>query len=139
MADEIDERLRAWVNAAHESLRAANHAFDHGLHRSSVSRAYYALFQSATAIALHAGLSPPAAGNWSHAALPTLFETSAVRRIIGRRSIELKQAASRAYFDRCDADYRPAVRVDKQQSIHNRRLAGMFFAKACEVTGYDPR
>lgn len=131
--------VRAWIDAAHESLRAANSAFDAGFHRSAVSRAYYALYQAGTAMILHTGMSPPLQGNWTHAVFPTMFESKPLRRVLRRRAIEFKQIASLVYADRCDADYCVRARVDASQSFQDRRYAGMVLDTACRITGYDPR
>lgn len=127
-----------WLDVAADSLKAAQLLFDKEHYRSSVSRGYYALFQASTALFLHVGLKSPSHGNWSHAMLPQLFEVEQVRRNV-RRPMSLRQAAKLSYHSRCDADYRPRVRIDAVMAKRVRRDAGMVLELACKVTGYDPR
>lgn len=130
--------MQRWLAMAKESTTAARVAHDARLYRSSVSRAYFALYHAATALFLHLGLNCPSRGNWAHASFPRLFGEDVVRRVLKNRAIEFKGATSQAYFQRCEADYAPAARIDAARAKETMRLAGMVFNKACEVTGNDP-
>lgn len=62
---------------AKESAEAARVCFDHGYLNSSVSRAYYAMFQAAQAALDHAGFHRT---EWSHAAVQAAFSNELTRR-----------------------------------------------------------
>lgn len=130
--------VKQWLTAAYESHKAAELASDRKLFRSSVSRAYYALYQAGTALMLHLGEVPPSQGNWSHPRLATLFLGNAARRALGPKAILFKNACIRTYGVRIGADYAPRFRIGSSESREARRWAGMILRKAVEVTGYDP-
>jgi uncharacterized protein (UPF0332 family) len=74
--------MRSWrqsmeVPKAEESLRAADLCYSQGLYNSSVSRAYYAMFQAAQAALEAAGFTRP---EWSHAGLHATFANELTRR-----------------------------------------------------------
>jgi len=122
---------------AEHSFQASQDAFERKKFRTSVSRAYYALYQSATALMIHVNLVPPEKGNWGHAKLMTMFEDQVIRRILKKRAIEYKQACSRSYIARASADYRPSDVVDVMSARETRRWAAMVMKTAEKVTGHD--
>jgi uncharacterized protein (UPF0332 family) len=65
------------IAQAEESLKAAALCDAQGLYNSSVSRAYYAMFQAAQAALEAAGFRRP---EWSHAALHATFANELTRR-----------------------------------------------------------
>jgi uncharacterized protein (UPF0332 family) len=62
---------------ADESLRAAEYCYNESLYNSSVSRAYYSMYQAAQVALEAAGLVRP---EWSHAGLQATFANELTRR-----------------------------------------------------------
>ena len=62
---------------AEESLKASELCYNAGLYNSSMSRAYYAMFQAAQVALEKAGFKRP---EWSHTALRTAFANELTRR-----------------------------------------------------------
>ena len=122
-----------WLRIAEESFDAAKVAFENGLHRSCVSRAYYAMYQAATAIFVHAGVPVPPRGNWNHPDVARLFENPAVRRLLDRmrrRPLYMKRAMKTVYRARLEADYGPRVTIHAAMARDARRFAGEFLSLA---------
>jgi uncharacterized protein (UPF0332 family) len=67
------------IEKAEEALKAAQRCLQEGWHNSAVSRAYYAMFQTAHTGGgmAHAGIARPW---WSHGGLHATFSTELVRR-----------------------------------------------------------
>jgi len=65
------------INKADESLKAAGHCFHEGLYNSSVSRAYYSMYQAAQTALEGAGLLRT---EWTHARLQATFANELTRR-----------------------------------------------------------
>ena len=65
------------MEKAADSLKAAELCYDTGLHNSSASRAYYAMFQAAQVALEKAGFKRP---EWSHTALHATFGNELTRR-----------------------------------------------------------
>ena len=61
------------INKADESLKAAGHCFHEGLYNSSVSRAYYSMYQAAQTALEGAGLLRT---EWTHAGLQATSPTN---------------------------------------------------------------
>lgn len=139
MATGDADTIARWLDLADENFEVSGYAFDKEHYRSCVSRAYYALYQAATAFMLHAGFRPPGPGNWTHERLATLFAEGPSRRVLGHKAIEFKQACIRTYDARVAADYRPTAQVDKRQARDARRHAGYVINKVLEVTDHGRR
>ena len=103
-----------WWKMAQGSLAAAQLLAKDGEARSSASRAYYAVYQAATALLLYYGMTPPADREaWSHEATPDL-----IRRLSGtiisedaRKDIKLRLEA--CYELRIIADYVGQANVEE--------------------------
>lgn len=65
------------IAKAEESLRAAQICYNEGLHNSSVSRAYYSMYQAAQAALENAGI---VRAEWTHAGLQATFANELTRR-----------------------------------------------------------
>jgi uncharacterized protein (UPF0332 family) len=65
------------IAKANESLKAAERCFEEGLCNSSVSRAYYAMYQAAQVALERAGLKR---AEWTHGALQATFANELTRR-----------------------------------------------------------
>ena len=65
------------IDKANESLRAAEHCYNEGLNNSSVSRAYYSMYQAAQVALEAAGISRT---EWTHAGLQATFANELTRR-----------------------------------------------------------
>lgn len=102
-----------WKNQASHSQQAAQLLYDSGFYRDSVSRAYYASYQAATAVSVDHGDAanfPTGWNNPSHEQLPELIRNNrnvplSARREVCKRLRYLRNA-------REDADYRPGHTVD---------------------------
>jgi len=126
-----------WLGLAKDSFEAAKDADEKKKYRSAVSRAYYALFQAATAILVHARVSVPERGNWPHIQVPALFQSPTVRTMLPKGSRVYRQAIIDTYTARISADYRPRDTVDREQSRMARRYSGMVLNLAMKVVGND--
>lgn len=65
------------ITKANESLKAAEHCYREGLYNSSVSRAYYSMYQAAQAALEDAGLMR---AEWTHGGLHATFAHELTRR-----------------------------------------------------------
>jgi uncharacterized protein (UPF0332 family) len=65
------------IAKANESLRAAEHCYTEGLYNSSVSRAYYSMYQAAQVALEAAGLVRT---EWTHGGLQATFANELIRR-----------------------------------------------------------
>jgi uncharacterized protein (UPF0332 family) len=96
---------------AKESLRGAKSAMEVTAFRSCVSRSYYAAFQAATAMLLHAGETPPTVEaqrreSWPHAVTPDMVKDNLKRLITHRqRRLGLASSLAKLYRWRVEADY----------------------------------
>ena len=65
------------ITKAEESLKAAESCYKEGLHNSSVSRAYYSMYQAAQTALEAAGIVRT---EWTHAGLQATFANELTRR-----------------------------------------------------------
>ena len=65
------------IAKADESLKAAEHCYSEGLNNSSVSRAYYSMYQAAQTALEAAGIRR---AEWTHAGLQATFANELTRR-----------------------------------------------------------
>ena len=65
------------IAKANESLKAAEHCYREGLYNSSVSRAYYSMYQAAQTALEAAGLKR---AEWTHGGLQATFTNELTRR-----------------------------------------------------------
>jgi len=65
------------IAKSNESLKAAEHCYAEGLYNSSVSRAYYSMYQAAQAALEAAGL---VRAEWTHGGLQATFANELTRR-----------------------------------------------------------
>lgn len=114
------------MSVANENLAAAQDLRRDGHYRSAVSRAYYAAFSAAHAIALRNGDAPPVdpgtgvrRANWSHDSIVNLYAghigrdkepSKKVQRLRGR-------SLARLFSDRLRADYQPRATIDEEVTI----------------------
>ncbi len=101
------EAWERWWNMAQGSLKAAQELEVFGEHRSSVSRAYYAAYQAATALLLYAKQIPPAGREaWSHEATPEALNNLPPKIVPLTIQEDLENRLSQLYEMRLAADYR---------------------------------
>jgi uncharacterized protein (UPF0332 family) len=99
---------------AQGSLAAARLLAAQGGVRSSASRAYYAAYQSVTAILLYHGMTPPADREaWSHDAPPDLLRRLAPTAIQQNTRKDIAQRLVDCYQLRLTADYISVAEVEK--------------------------
>jgi uncharacterized protein (UPF0332 family) len=82
-------------------MGAAQVCFDRGYYNSSVSRAYYAMFQAAQAALTDAGVHR---AEWSHAAVQAVFSSELTRRRKIYR-VDLARNLAKGLEFRLTADY----------------------------------
>ena len=103
-----------WWNMAQGSLKAAQELEVFGEHRSSVSRAYYAAYQAATALLLYARQIPPAGREaWSHEATPELVTELPGTILAASTAQAVRKRLSSLYDLRLIADYQSRKDVDE--------------------------
>ena len=113
-----------WREMALDCLEAAKKLSDAQLYRRSVSSSYYAAYSAITAVLVKRGVT--FAHGWNnpaHDQLPDLVVNNAGLR--GEKRYLLNKAIRRLRIERENADYRPAVFVDRRtalDSIHDVRL-----------------
>jgi uncharacterized protein (UPF0332 family) len=73
----LQSTIRMDIEKADESLKAAERCFHDGLYNSSVSRAYYSMYQAAQTALEVAGLLRT---EWTHAGLQATFANELTRR-----------------------------------------------------------
>lgn len=101
------EAWERWWNMAQGSLKAAQELEVFGEQRSSVSRAYYAAYQSATALLLYAKQVPPAGREaWSHEVTPEALNNLPPKIVPLAIQEDLESRLSLLYEMRLVADYR---------------------------------
>ena len=99
------EAWEKWLGMAQGSLEAAQVLAKQGEARSSASRAYYAAYQSVTAVLLYYGLTPPDGREaWSHEATPEL-----IWKLVGTI---ISQNARKDIAQRLEASYRLRLIAD---------------------------
>ncbi len=100
------EAWEQWWRMAQGSLVAAQILVKQGEARSSASRAYYAAYQSVTAVLLYYGLTPPDGREaWSHEATPELIWKLAGTIMSQNARRDIAQRLEAAYRLRLVADY----------------------------------
>ena len=98
---------KQWLLMARGSLIAAQSLAIQGEVRSSVSRAYYAAYQAATALLLYARQLPPEGREaWSHEVTPNLLESLPLKTLRSQTQRDLTERLQALYELRLSADYR---------------------------------
>ncbi len=101
------EAWERWWNMAQGSLKAAQELEVFGEQRSSVSRAYYAAYQAATALLLYAKQVPPAGREaWSHEVTPEALNNLPPKVVPAVTQGDLERRLRRLYEMRLISDYR---------------------------------
>jgi uncharacterized protein (UPF0332 family) len=121
-----------WMQLAESNLDAAIRLRESNT-ASSVSRAYYAAYGAAHAIAISKGESPPVRGNWPHEGLGEL-----VRTVLGRgqkdwqrqQVLQYKQALNVLLSMRIRADYSPKSSFEQLDWISPARMVVAMGRKA---------
>ncbi len=129
MNEPKPEVVRMWFDVGVESLRSAQRLFDAEAYRSSVSRAYFALFQMSTALMLHLDYNPPERGNWGHNQLWSLVKSIRSHKVMGRGFRAQLPMLEACYHARAQADYAPHAVVDEHAARQAMRWAGFMRTK----------
>ena len=118
--------MATWKELSDDSLAAAKALLRQGCLCSCISRAYYAAYSAATSelrkakgVRFRYGWSNP-----SHEQLPRLIRGKLSLPESSRR--ELLRAIRRLRMAREDADYRPAVSIDRILAVNIVRAACLF-------------
>jgi len=121
------EAWELWWNMAQGSLKAAQELEVFGEQRSSVSRAYYAAYQAATALLLYAKQVPPAGREaWSHEATPEALNNLPPKIVPAATQGDLESRLRRLYEMRLVADYRSEENITSSGSRIVVRSAAFF-------------
>ncbi|MGB2823318.1 MAG: HEPN domain-containing protein [Phycisphaerae bacterium] len=119
--------MATWKDLGTDSLAAATSLLRDGRFRSCISRAYYAAYSAATSelrkakgVTFRYGWSNP-----SHEQLPRLIRDKLTSFGEASRR-ELLRAIRRLRMAREDADYRPAVSIDRGLTVNVVRDACLF-------------
>lgn len=106
------------------SPEAAEMLYEAGQRRSSASRAYFAAYAAAHALALRDGREPPQEGNWPHRRVLSMIRAVFVRRSCTRWWIKMMiNQLNRAWTTRVAADYMPDARRSLIAARRLRRFA----------------
>ena len=132
-------RAEDWLAMAKESLRGAQAAMQVQAWRSSVSRSYYAAYQAATAMLLHAGERPPIVeqrrrGSWSHVATPEMVKENLKGLMRDRRSrLRAADTLKSLYRLRVQSDYVSGGAVAASEAGTALREARIFVTTAAKI------
>jgi hypothetical protein len=122
--------MASWTEVALDAKQAAEHLLarkKRGTHaRSACSRAYYAAY-AAVASVIPAGAPLSHGANPSHAQLPGLVNGLARYPLRKRRAI--REALSRLYKHRIDADYGPTMSVGDGTARNCLRDCALIFSE----------
>lgn len=107
-----DEEAEQWRAMSFNSRKAAQHLLEAECYRSSVSRAYYAVYSAITSTLIRQGITLGHGGNNpGHAGLPVyVLNNLTLLPLITR--FEINKALRRLYRERAEADYVAAAAVD---------------------------
>ena len=117
--------MATWHEMGEENLKAAQQLLEEQCYRSSVTRAYYAVYCVMTSELVKRGASFPRGwNNPAHDQLPDMVLNNTdypqnIRRRLRQTLIILRRA-------REDSDYRPSVSVDRAIALESIRRANAF-------------
>ncbi len=108
---------QTWLELARDARNAANTLLTQDLHRSAVSRAYYAAYSKiAHELVATGGLAmPPDREGPSHGRVRPVIETSMPNMVQPKRQ-KLSELVGRLYTLRIDADYKPSIEVENTEA-----------------------
>lgn len=124
MIQRHDPTSDRWRACATDSLDAARVLLRRGHIRSCISRAYYAAFCAAHALAVRANQTPPARGNWGHEEIGEVFHAvtaSAAGRAVGMHHAQMLGSL---LARRRTADYKPKIRMLEDEARLALRESG---------------
>ena len=108
--------MTTWDDMAQESRTAAAELSTRERWRSSVSRAYYAIYAKATAMLNSAGVNMPAGrSNPSHRRLPVMIGNN-LTAIDNPRRWRLADLVQQLYNLRIIADYEPNMAIEEDEA-----------------------
>ena len=128
------EAWEKWWNMAQGSLKAAHVLEVFGEQRSSVSRAYYAAYQAATALLLYGRQIPPVGREaWSHEATPELVTRLPGTILVPPVAQDMRKRLSSLYDLRLVADYQGERDID-ELALRSTLRDAAFIIKIANVT-----
>jgi uncharacterized protein (UPF0332 family) len=108
--------MATWADLARDNRLAANETFVRRHFRSSISRAYYAIYSAATDALVQQGITMPAGqANPKHARLPNLVGHNLTGMSHAVRW-QLAGVIEKLYKLRLISDYMPQVSVDERDA-----------------------
>lgn len=128
-----------WKEMAEHSLKSTDHLLadtDEAFVRSTISRAYYAAYQAATAMLNAAGNTPPTVKGvqregWDHTQTPDMLRTSLWNLpITPERRRRMRTELGELYKMRCASDYESAQTLTVPHSKKARQYAGRMIKAA---------
>jgi uncharacterized protein (UPF0332 family) len=112
--------LATWIEMSRDSFQAAKTLLDAGYVRSSISRAYYAVYCAVTSDLASRGVRFPYGwNNPSHEQLPELVLHNTTWPRSAR--YQINRALRRLRNAREDADYRPDVALEHRDAVEQLR------------------
>jgi uncharacterized protein (UPF0332 family) len=109
--------LSTWQELSQDCLRAAKKLLEEGLYRRSISSAYYAAYSAVTAGLLAKGVT--FAHGWNNPAHDQVPEL--VLHNLGlphNTRFQLNKAIRRLRIERENADYRPQVKLERNDALN---------------------
>jgi uncharacterized protein (UPF0332 family) len=129
----VEEHVRAYarlrLEMAHEELATAAENIEHGWHRASVSRAYYAVFYMASA-----ALFSQSVVRGKHSGVESAFSEFLIKP--GHIEPEYGRIYQRARRSREEADYAEDAAIDEAEARQALSDAGRFVA---HLNSFFPR
>ena len=116
--------MATWTELSQEALQAAKSLAGQGLWRSSINRSYYAAYCAVTSELVRRRVS--FARGWNnpaHEQVPDLIEHNlSLPRATRRRLKRIMRVLRRV---REDADYRPAIVIERAHALDSLRMAAV--------------
>jgi len=121
--------MAIWRDLGKNNRTAANQLFESKQWRSSISRAYYAVYSSVTDALLSVPIAMPAGKEGPHhLPLPVMIGNNLTLLNAGDRW-KLSGVVNELYGMRCIADYRPSITVEDDEA----RIALGLLNQACRL------
>lgn len=104
-----------WMKMAQEALHAAGACLRAGSHRSTVSRAYFAMYAAVTGGLIQIGERPrKVEGTWTHEKLPVTAYAAFEDQLGRNLSRNIRRRLRATYNKRLAADYMPLMTTDEE-------------------------
>jgi len=123
IAPTLKKEVAAYVESAKEHLSAGKILFENNLYRDSVSRLYYAVYDTVCALLLTKGLAPK-----THSGAIRLFALHFVKT--GVISVKYSDLFTSIFVSREEADYTRRTTINKERTDEILKAASDFIKMA---------